>query len=322
MSCSAKKTQRYVRIVASYLSAEKQHAKMIRTMTELGRWLWSHHSWRESTAAVVPLAPEGQRPQGRRHLASRPSAWKPVLSSGRESVCQVLLVLELRFGAPELKWPLLFPAVFQEEARKELRSESKLRVGHKSGWKGFSGGRRLPAARRCFLSASSLFHSVTGRRRLAAVKPVELSVCLPLSIHESGNTSVCDESEPDVLVKVGQTPFHTLNVTVSSRSSSAKRLFFLQTPEDDCVAGRGKWTLGPGGERGRELDAVGALTGAGHQGRWSRQGWAVAPCTVNTSTHVLSHSHTLHAAAEHLFKVGCKPPEDAHSAWVIVLLES
>lgn len=149
-----------------------------------------------------------------------------------------------------------------------------------------SGGRRLPATRRCFLSASSLFHSVTGRRRLAAVKPVELrSVCLPLSIHESGNTSVCDESEPDVLVKVGQTPFHTLNVTVSSRSSSAKRLFFLQTPEDDCVAGRGKWTLGPGGREG---------TRAGRS--WSSDGsWTprpLVPAGLGCCTLYCKHKHT------------------------------
>lgn len=135
MSCSAKKTQRHARIVASYLSAEKQHAKMIRTMTELGRSLWSHHSSRESTATVVPLAPEGQRPQERGHQP-------PVPLHGNSSFHQdgrVLpspVVFELCFGLPELKWPLLFPGVFQEEPEKELRSESKLRVGHNSGWKG------------------------------------------------------------------------------------------------------------------------------------------------------------------------------------------
>lgn len=110
--------------------------------------------------------------------------------------------------------------------------------------------RPLPATRPCFLSPSSLFHSVTGRCRLATIKPAESwSVCFPLSIHESGNRSVCHESEPDVLVKVGQAPAHKLNVIVSSA---------LQLGTGTSSLKHQRATVWPKGEgnlksRGREL---------------------------------------------------------------------
>lgn len=84
------------------------------------------------------------------------------------------------------------------------------------------------SAQHCFLSASSLFHCVTGRCRLAAIKSAEpWSVCPPPSILESDNRSICDESKPDIVVKVGQTPFH--------QAPAQKKFFFLQTPENICL---------------------------------------------------------------------------------------
>lgn len=159
-----------------------------------------------------------------------------------------------------------------------------------------------------FLSASSLFHSVTGRRRLATIKSVESwSVCFPLSIHESGSRSVCHESEPDISVKhCGSDTERGRLITLQLRTS----------PSPFKRQGVTVWES----EAGRtHLELWGELdTKAGF---WSLQGWAVAPCTVNTSTHAPSHSHTVHAAAQFLFKVGPIPPQDTHNAWSIFLLK-
>lgn len=216
-----KKPQRYARIVASYLSAEKQHTKTIRTMTELGRRLWSHHSSRESTAAVVPLC--SRRGSDRRNGDTSSSFHQDgrVLPS---PACPWTALWAPR----TLMTTFLFPAVFQEEPEKELRSESEIKGGTQMWLERppLDGGCQQHAAVFSLPPHCSTLTLEDGGLQQWSRWSLR-SVCLPLSIHESGNTSVCDESEPDVLVKVGQTPFNTLNVTVSSRASSAKRLFFL-----------------------------------------------------------------------------------------------
>lgn len=283
MSCSAKKTQRYARIVASYLSAEKQHAKMIRTMTELGCCLWSHHSSRESTAAVVPLAPEGQRPQERRHQP-------PVPLHGNSSFHQDGRVLPspacpwIALWAPELKWPLLFPAGFQEESEKELRSESKLRVGHKCGW--------------------------TGRWWTAAASNTPLfSLCLLIVPLCHWKTAACSSKAGGVAACLfaPQYPWewqHECLRWVRTRRFSQSgsdtishaerdRLFTLQLSKAALLPAnawgwlcgrKGKWTLGPRGEGTR----------AGRS--WSSDGsWTprpLVPAGLGCCTLYCKHKHT------------------------------
>lgn len=128
-----------------------------------------------------------------------------------------------------------------------------------------------------------------------------LSPFPPLSILESGNRSICDESKPDIVVKVGQTPFH--------QAPAQKKFFFLQTSENICLKEKATKPKFQGKskvsrmqlELWRQLDTKPVF--------WSLQGWALVLCTVYTSTH--PHTLYTHAGATFLFKVRSLPPKEA-----------
>lgn len=126
--------------------------------------------------------------------ASLLSATKPPFHQG-PSVAKSHLFLNLNCTLCSLdlgvKWLLLFPAVCQEKpVWRDPKQKVRLNwgcvrnvVGKAAGWP------RLPV--HCFHSTSSLFHSVTGRRRLATIKSVEpRSVFLPVSMAKATHLSV------------------------------------------------------------------------------------------------------------------------------------
>lgn len=295
------KTPRYARIVASYLSAEKQHAKddknnggawPLALITSQVAWINSRHHtvgsratasiWTKTTASNLPACKPSFH-QERRVLPSLAHPWTALCVPYTEMTTS--LPCHLPSGE---KWEHI-KGVTEMWLERPLVASNPLLVSL-----------CLLIVPLCHWKMSACNNKIWG-----------ILECLFPPQYPRKWPNKC-QIQTDQTVKVGQTPSSAL--TVSSCSSSEPGLFAFKRWENDCLTGRGSEpsVQRQGGVSWTQLELWWELdTKAG----WSLEGLAQA--------HMCSHTHTIatHAAAQFLFKPGSVPPKDAHHTWLIFMLK-
>lgn len=129
------------------------------------------------------------------------------------------------------------PRVASLEGSK-AKSETKLRVCQKCGWKRHW-LTTTATALRCFVSASSLFHSVTGRRRAATIKSVSWSGS-SFGIHGKSNTSLLDKLKTPILFSP-KTPKWVTHFAVRQQPNTPRFSSCLNRAWPEWLQVREKW---------------------------------------------------------------------------------
>lgn len=133
----------------------------------------SQAAWTHSRVILLASVLRTASTPGTKTTASLLPVTKPPFHQGpRVAKSHLFLNLNCTLCSLEIlvKWLLLFPAVCQKKpAWRDPRQKVRLNSGCVSNVVGkASGWAWLPV--RCFLSTSSLFHSVTGGRQAATIK--------------------------------------------------------------------------------------------------------------------------------------------------------
>lgn len=280
----SKKRQRYARIVAPYLSAEKQHAKDDKNNG--GAWplalITSQVAWINSRRRTVGPR-RAATPWTKTTACVSLHVNHPFIRPGEG--CQVPLVLELHFVLANVNERFCCLLFFKSSPSGGLQSrEVRANEGCDRNVVGkAAGGRRLPAT---LFSLCLLIVPLCHWKTLACSgKICGVLECLfppqyPWKWQHKGlrwvKTRHFSQSGSDTISRTKRDRLITLQLRTRSSSLKCQRMTVWQ---------EGEVKLKSRGER-RERDAVGALMGAGHQG------CILVPAGLGCCTLYCKHKHT------------------------------